>query len=268
MHEVEVGTGRTGNAGANQRPIEPCRASEITAVTESHRLGAGKDRVGDQKRRRVRVRRRRRAIRHAHDRGRGRTSEDDPPFSALRRFDGDDLRRQFAGGHSAECRLDPLEYLLSVEISAGRNDGVVRRVIVLVVTVELIPGDAPEIAFEPDDRMAIRMVMERGAHHFLMQEIAGTVLASLAFRENHRALGFGFFRVEERIDHPVRFDLDRKIEPISREGFEIGGPVVRGERVQGAAVPADLAEYRALGEVRRALELHMFNPVGDAGLSR
>src|SRR5690606_12021437 len=46
---------------------------------------------------------------------------------------------------------------------------------------------------------------------------------------------------------------------------EVGGPVGRGHGVEVAADTRDRAEDGALGDGRRALELHVLDPVRDAG---
>ena len=50
-------------------------------------------------------------------------------------------------------------------------------------------------------------------------------------------------------------------------GFEVGGPVVGGQGVERAADPGDIAENLALLDGRGALELHVLDPVGEAGLA-
>ncbi len=83
----------------------------------------------------------------------------------------------------------------------------------------------------------------------------------LTFRYDHRALGINFFGIEDAVDHPVCFQSQRQIDLLGGHGFEIGGPIDKGESIPHTTLAGDGLIKHTAWKLRRALELHVLNPM-------
>ena len=197
--------------------------------------------------------------------GRRRAPERDTAFASLGGFNRTHGRQRFAGRNASKSRFDTVREFVGVEIARGHDERVGGAVGAFVVVEEIVTAHGFEIGFFADHHVAVGVRAKRRPDHFFVEEIAGIVLRALAFRKNDRSLGLSFGGIEEGIAHPVRFDLDREIEPIDGQRLVVGGPVVGGHGVVNAAVAGNFGEDRAFAERGRALELHVLDPVRNTG---
>ncbi len=173
-----------------------------------------------------------------------------------------------ASGNLAELAFDFRGELGGVEVADRDQERIRGMVEVAVVAVEVVAGDAAQVGLVADDHVAVGVGMKRGSGDLFVQGVAGVVFRALALGEDHGAFRFDFVGIKERVDHAIGLDAQRQRDLVGWHGFEVGRPVVRGERVEGAADAGDIAEDAALFEGRGALELHVLDPVGEAGLAR
>ncbi len=116
------------------------------------------------------------------------------------------------------------------------------------MVVQIVAGDRSQIGFVPDHHVTIGVGPEGCPDDLFVQEEGGRILGSLPLREDDRPLRICLLWVEKGVGHAVRFDLEGEVETVCREGFVVGGPIVRGQGVEGAAVLRYVTEDRSLGE--------------------
>ena len=164
-------------------------------------------------------------------------------------------------------RLDALEHDLRVEVARQRDHGVVGGVMLLVMPVKLLARDGLQVFAETDHLVAVRVFLESQGVDRLAQAEERFVLVAFALRDDHGAFQFGLLRVEVAVDHAVGFQVERDVQLVRRQGFQVGGPVQRGQRVPKTAVARNGLVEHIDGVLGRALELHVFHPMRDAGLA-
>ena len=104
-------------------------------------------------------------------------------------------------------------------------------------------------------------------HHLFTQPEEGIVLVALTLGEDHRAFRLHLRRLEQTVAHAIRFQTDGQINLLCRQGVEVSGPIQIGEGIPGAALAVNGFVQYPGWECRGAFELHMFNPMGEAGLA-
>src|SRR5262249_15189702 len=72
----------------------------------------------------------------------------------------------------------------------------------------------------------------------------------------------------QAVHHALGFDEQHAVEGLARRGLEIRGLIDPGVAVPGAAALLDDALDPIAGNVRRPLEVHVLDPVRDAGQPR
>ena len=102
----------------------------------------------------------------------------------------------------------------------------------------------------------------------LIEQLVGIVLAALQLRDDDRALRLAVVGVIQAAGHPLGLDEQHPIERVARRGLEIGRLVDPGVAVPAAAELLDDALHLIARDVGRALEVHVLDPVRDAGQSR
>jgi hypothetical protein len=171
----------------------------------------------------------------------------------------------WAGWHTAECRFDPTQQIVRPKVADRDGDRVVWHIVTLIPGIEIFPGDGMQIARPADDSLPVGMDLERGGGDLFAEVESGIVLAAFALGEDDCPLGVNLGRIEDRVDHPVGFNLECEVEPVAWERLEVRRVVDPREPVEGAAVLGNVAKYLPLLEGLGALEEHMLDPVRDAG---
>jgi len=141
------------------------------------------------------------------------------------------------------------------------RDGIVGMIVRLVMVIEIVPGDRPQVVLPPNDRDPVRMHLVRRGIDLFPQQIGRIVLAPLSLRDDDGALAFHLGRLHHRVGHPIGLQGDGDAQVVGREHFMIRGIVLPRERVPAAAQPVDVPGEHALGVGGGALEQHMLHPV-------
>ena len=158
----------------------------------------------------------------------------------------------------------PLQHGIRFEVTGHDHNSLIGGVVGAVVRVERLPRQRVQIGRPADDRIAVAVCQKGSGLYLFLQPIERVVLAAFALAQNHSPFQLGFGRVEDGIGHAVTFDTQGKLDPVGRQGFEIGRPVRAGHPVEEPAGAGDrfvkLAAWVAWG----ALKEHVFDPVADA----
>jgi hypothetical protein len=182
------------------------------------------------------------------------------------RLGHDLLRRQRSFGDRLEEAPDDRQQFRGLEIADHDERGVVRDIVGVVVPLEVRPRHRVQIREPTDDRPVIGMHLEG-----LGEEGFGQVRLWIVFGAqsplllHHFALELEFLVVQQQAAQPVRFQFEGQLDLVGREVFEIGREILAGEGVVVAAVFFDEARELALGVLRRALEHHVLEHVGEPG---
>ena len=176
------------------------------------------------------------------------------------------------GRMRSEMALDHGECLVRLEVAGDGQDRVVRRVVGGEELADVLERCGREVLHRADRRVVIRVrlgVDER--LHLLVPRPVGLVVdAPAALVLDHVALVvellLGHRRQQRR--HAVGLEPQRQLELVPGERLEVVRSVEPGRGVERAAGRLHQAEVLALGHVRRALEHHVLEEVGEAGLAR
>jgi hypothetical protein len=133
------------------------------------------------------------------------------------------------------------------------------------VSVKVVARHGTEVRHVADDFVVIRMNAKRRLLHRLSELKERLILAPLPLGNDDRAFGGDFLLVELAVDHAVGFEAQGKVDPVGRHGLVIRGPIEVGHGVPHAAFARDGFIEHAGRELRRAFELHMLDPMRDAG---
>jgi hypothetical protein len=112
-------------------------------------------------------------------------------------LDPDRSWNRLAGRNRSKCTLEAIEEIAPVEIANGDDERIHRMIVAVVMRVEVVSRDRAQIALVSDHHMPIRMSVERGPYHFLIQRVSGIVLGTLSLGEDHCPLGLDLVRCEE-----------------------------------------------------------------------
>ena len=135
-----------------------------------------------------------------------------------------------------------------------REDRVVRSVMAEVVCVHLVPTHRLEVLPVPDWKPVVRVDMERGPPHLLLDEELRLVFRTLALRDHNGALRGELLRVERGIPHPLGLNEKGRLELVRGHRFVIHCPVLVRGSVEVAANPRDESVDVPLRELPAALE--------------
>ena len=104
--------------------------------------------------------------------------------------------------------------------------------------------------------------------HFLLEQRVRIVFAPLQFRDNDSSLRFAIFGIVETVAHPLGLDEQHAVESGCRRGFHVSGLVDPRVSVPAASEFFDDALDLIAGDIGRALEVHVLDPMrhtGEAG---
>ena len=161
--------------------------------------------------------------------------------------------------------LDAPKRLVGVDVADDDEGGVVRNVVAAVVPVEIVAAHRFQIGDPSDRRMPVRVRLERGRGQLLVEQLVGIVFAALELGDDHRPLRLAIVGMVEAVGHALGLDEQHAIERVSRGGFEIRRLVDEGVAIPAAAELLDDALHLIARNVGRPLEVHVLDPVGDAG---
>ena len=133
---------------------------------------------------------------------------------------------------------------------------------------QVVARHRPQVALPADDRLVIRVHVKRRRVHLFEQLIGRIVLHAFALRDDDRALGIDFGRIERRLAHQVGQNIQRQRNALARQRKQVAGIVQVGQPVVVAAVFRGEHVNHAFAEARRALEHHVLDPVASAGNAR
>ena len=159
------------------------------------------------------------------------------------------------------------ERLVGVELAGDDQLCVVGLVVLAVEGLQALDRHVFEVGARADGRVAVVVPQVRDRVHAFGQHPERTVFAGLPFVAHHRHLRLEILGGDERINHPVRFQVERPFEVVGccRERLEVVGAVEPGRAVRQRTPFAQL-----LGDVRvagRALEHQVLQKVRHAGLA-
>ena len=109
------------------------------------------------------------------------------------------------------------------------------------------------------------MGLEGGRRQLLIEERVGIVFAALQLGDDDRPLRLAVLRVVEAAGHALGLDEQHAVERVARGRLRVGGLVDPGVAVPVAAELLDDALHLVARDVGRALEVHVLDPVRDAG---
>jgi hypothetical protein len=133
--------------------------------------------------------------------------------------------------------------------------------------VKLIALDVLQVFGGSDDFIAVRMLFKRGFLHGIAEQEERFIQVAGQFRKDDRPFRFHFLRVEQAVDHAVRFEFQRERQMIGGQGFKVGRPVHVGKGVPAAAGTGNGFIRRTGRKTRCAFELHVLHPVGNSAFA-
>ena len=116
--------------------------------------------------------------------------------------------------------------------------------------------------------MPVRVRLECGRRQLLIEQLIRIVFAALQLGDDHRPLRLAIVRMVEAVRHALRLDEQHAIERVPRGRLEIRRLVDEGVAVPAAAELLDDPFHLIAGNVGRPLEVHVLDPVRNAGEAR
>jgi len=187
----------------------------------------------------------------------------------LFRLGRDHRRRGGTGRNRAVVLVDQRQKLGGAEIADHHQHCVVGGVVGAVVGHDLVAAPVLDVAHPADHRPVIGMGHDRRGAHGLVEQAGVVVLhAHAAFGGDHSALGFEHLGIEDESLHAVSLNGHHLFEGRDGKPVGVGGHVIAGIGVVGAAVELhDLVELAGTG-LGRAVEHHVLDEMGDPGQPR
>ena len=103
--------------------------------------------------------------------------------------------------------------------------------------------------------------------HFLIEQLIGIVLAALQLGDDDRALRFAFLGLVEAVLHAFGLDEQQLVQRIPPGRLEVCRLVNPGVAVPHATETFDEALHLVAGDVARAFEVHVLDPVRGTGVA-
>ena len=137
-----------------------------------------------------------------------------------------------------------------------------------VEAVQVVARHRLQIARPPDRRVVIAVRLEGRRGDLGVEHLLRIVVAAIELREDDRALGLAVVGMIEAARHPLRFDEEHAVERVARGSLEVRGLIDPGVAVPAAAELLYDALHFVAGNVGSPLEVHVLDPVSDAGQAR
>ena len=169
-----------------------------------------------------------------------------------------------------EILIDPAIQLRLVEVARDDQIGVVRAVVGAVKAQHILKGRGLQLLDRADARPPIGALLIDGLGHEQAEQPAiGIGQDALAvFFLHHVALGHEGRLVHHQRAHALGFGEQHPLKVVGRHRLEIGGGVIGGEGVVGAAHVLGQPVKGLWRQVARRLEHQVFEQVGEAGATR
>jgi hypothetical protein len=181
-------------------------------------------------------------------------------------------RDRRVGRDRAEESFDGRERRCRVDVTDDREHRVVRRVVGAEEAADVLERRRVEVVHRADRRVVVRVLgrEELGLELLLERAVRTVVVRPALLVLDHLTLVVEVLlaeRVEQR-RHAIRLEPERELELVRWQGLEVVGPVEPGRAVHRAAGSLDERDVLRLSDVSRALEHHVLEEVGEAGLAR
>jgi hypothetical protein len=168
-----------------------------------------------------------------------------------------------------EVDVRAFEGILRLDIANDRQDGVVGQVVTSKEAVDIIQRCGVKILHRADRGVAIGMIGREGQgveelHHVPVRHV---VVALPLFLLHDLALIVEVFLGQglEQRGHPVGLQPQSEVEPAGRQGFEVVGAIEPGCGIDDRAGRLEQPDVLARSYVRRALEHHVLEEMGESG---
>ena len=178
-----------------------------------------------------------------------------------------------SGGDGAEVFFDQTFGDGGVDVAGDEQHGVARRIVTIEEILQIGLGSRVEIFHRADDFVAVGVAdgnkrLQLHARHAAQRNVFHP-LAALVL--DHVALvgeGFAEGGPIEQKPHARAFQPQPQLKLRCRQGFEVVGPIRAGGSVarRGPGL-GQILEVGVLGDVLGALEHHVLEQVGEAGLA-
>ena len=148
--------------------------------------------------------------------------------------------------------LDEIHRPLRIETARDHEDRVVGLVVFPVERPQTLDGHVLDVGSGAAGRVAVVVPQEGRGQDALLQNRKGTVFVAFPLVADHGHLGPEVFGGDVRIDHAVRFEIERTGEVVfvGRERLKVDSAVEPSCRVVGPAARGEFARH--IGMVRRA----------------
>jgi hypothetical protein len=155
--------------------------------------------------------------------------EEKSAFAVLRGF----RHGQGFGGRTFRDRFEELgnsrKERVRFDVADHDQGGVVRRIVGVVVTLEIVEVHRVEVREPSDDRPVVRVthegLCEEGFHQRALRII---FVAQPAFFFHHFPFGLEFVRIENQPLHAVGLEFECERHAIGSQVFKVGGEVLAG----------------------------------------
>ena len=193
-------------------------------------------------------------------------------LAVLGRFGGVRLEQRVGAGalgarDGSEVLRHQLDRALRVEAPGHHQHRVVRLVVLAVEGAQAFERHVLDVRPCADGGVAVVVPQVGGGHHPLQQHGLRAVFASLPLVAHHGHLGFQVLGGDERVHHPVRFQVQGPVQVVlvRRKGLVVVGAVHPRRAVgEGAAFGEFVVDARVVGG---ALEHQMLQQMRHAGLA-
>ena len=188
-------------------------------------------------------------------------------LAALGRFGAHLRLGSLYSGDVLEERSNVLQHRPGAEISGDRQHGICRRVETPVVLIQVFTRHPFQVRHVADDFMVVWMDAKRRRLDLFGQTKRRLVLVPLPLRDDHGPLRVNLGFLKQAAHHSIGFKPEAQIDLVGGHRLEIRRPIDPRHGVPDSTVARNGPVENAGREVRGAFELHVFDPVGDAGRS-
>ena len=173
---------------------------------------------------------------------------------------------------AAEVLLDGRTDPVGLHVADHGQDRVVRRVVQPEELGDVLDRGRVEVLHRSDRRVVVGVLgrVDRRQHLLVPRAVRPVVVRPALLVLDDLALVVEVLLAEgvEKRAHPVRLEPQRELELVRRHRLEVVRPVQPGRAVHRPAGGLDERDVLRLPDVRGALEHHVLEQVGEAGLAR
>ncbi len=153
-----------------------------------------------------------------------------------------------------------------IDVADHHHISVVRHIPALVPVARILGRHVLEVVHPADDRPTIGVRLEgNGIHCFKKQGLRLIVGAQPALFHDDPDLLLEFLGGQRQMAHAISLQRHHFLQPVRRHLLEIGRVITAGEGIVAATGRSDKAIELARPDLRRTLEHHVFQHMGNAG---